>query len=361
MTRELPDHWALRVLVNSWRQPLPSEDAWTRDPALTIRRSKIPGRLLIKSWQYLKAPSIEYLLGDIDLYHSPAGFLAPTREAPRIVSVYDLYFLNRPAREDPYGGGYFARTFPGGLKQCAAVVTASSHTHGQLVERYELDPQRVHVIPLGVDVDFFGSDRDEADGPIIERWSGGEPYLICVSAARARKNLSGLMEIYARARNLDGDLPRLIVVGNMDEGSSGQEIRGALDRLQIAPKVTFTGYLPDAHMAAMYRGAHALINPSLDEGFGLPALEAMACGCPVLATDVGSTREVCGDAALLVERGEVERGESEAMARSLVRISTDEDLRERLISAGAQRVKRFSWASTARRTLALYAEVLNRR
>lgn len=356
MTRVMPDRWALRVLINSGRQPLPTEDGWMRAPGLTIRHCKIPGRLLIKSWQYLKAPSIETFLGDIDLYHSPAGFLAPTRNALRVVSVYDLYFLNRPAREDPHGGGYFARTFPGGLKRCAAVITASGHTRGQLVERYELDPERVRVIPLGVDSEVFGPARDKTDGPIVERWSGGEPYLLCVSAARARKNLSGLMEIYARARNLDGDLPRLIVVGNMDEGSSGQEIRGALDRLQIAPKVTFTGYVPDAHMPALYRGARALINPSLDEGFGLPALEAMACGCPVLAADVGSTREVCGDAALIVERGE-----GEPMARSLVRIVADADLRERLISAGAQRVKRFSWASTARQTLALYAEVLNRR
>ena len=356
LTQELPENWKLRVLVNSARHSPPAQDAWVHAPDVEIRHTKVPGRLLLRGWQYLRVPPIEMLLGSIDLYHSPASYIAPAIKAKRVITVHDLFFHQCIEDNDLFGGAYFAKTFPRGLRRCDRIIAISEFTRKELVAAYHLDPGKISVVPLGVNTRVFTLADRTGDAEIIEQLAQSMPYLLCVATVgKKRKNLTGLLEAYARARSLDGEIPGLLIVGLIEAGSAQSDFEDAISRLDLNRCVRQTGYVPPGHLPALYRHARCLVVPSLYEGFGLPMLEAMACGCPVLASTAGALPETAGDAAVLVNIGSIEE-----TARGMLRICRDASLRESLKQAGLERVKGFSWTSTARATLAVYSEVMER-
>lgn len=354
LASEAPEGWKIKAFVNSARLPLPN-DPWTRAPNVQIRHTKLPGRLLLRSWQHFKIPSIETLIGPIDLYHSPASYLTPVRRAPLILSVHDLYFLEPGEHPDPYGGDYFSKTFPSGLASCDQIIAVSAHTKTELLRRYQLKPERIAVIPHGLDTSFFhpGESPGE-DEAAIRRLTSGESFLLCVTTfGPTRKNVTGLIEAYARARDLHPALPRLLIVGKAERPEGISEYEAAVDRMKLGAFVSRTGYVTGYELRALYRRAVCLVVPSISEGFGLPLLEAMGCGCPVVTSSGGALPEVAGDAAFLVKGSSCEE-----LGGALALVEKDHKLRQHLRAAGLERVKQFSWTSTARATLDLYREVL---
>jgi alpha-1,3-rhamnosyl/mannosyltransferase len=307
----------------------------------------------LRGWQYPRFPPIELLLGRVDLHHSPASYITPALGARGVISVFDLFFLRHPEHRDPFGGTYFARTFPRGLERMDRVITCSRFTRDELIKIYEVSPERIAVVPLGVDRDFFDDEPRPTDRSLLDPWTEGRPYLLCVGAIGPRKNLIGLLEAYAEARRGLADPPLLLMVGRVHDDRSREELDEALDRLALRPWVRFTGYAPAEHLPVLYRHARALVIPSFNEGFGLPVLEAMACGCPVLAAKRGSLPEVAGEAAIMLDIASTSR-----VAEALARISRDEDLRDRFREAGLERVKSYSWRSSARATIEVYRDLL---
>lgn len=365
LLEELPDPWEVRVLVNSAPHPLP-DDPWVASPRVRIKHTKFPGRLLLRGWQYLHAPSIESFLGPLAVHHSPASYIQPTVRAKRVLSVYDLYFLEQPEPKEPYGGGYFEQTFPRGLKRVHRIITTSEYTRRELSRVYGLDDRRITVTPAGVNVDFYRPEADAGDRPVLAPWVGAEPdaaagatadgfgapdrgYFLCVASMGPRKNLMGLLEAYAAARAEEPGMPPLVLVGDKGTGPHRKDFEDALERLGLEPHVRRPGYVPREHLPAFYRGALALVVPSHCEGFGLPVLEAMACGCPVVTSRSGSLPEVAGEAALYVTV-ETHRPLTEAM----LRVAREADLRARLRDEGLERAKEFSWRAAARRTIEVY-------
>lgn len=236
-----------------------------------------------------------------------------------------------------------------GIRRAAALIAVSEHAAGEIAERFGVPRERIAVVPNGID-----HDRLVPDGPR----RGGPPYVLFVGSEHPRKNLDVLLLAFAelrRARVIPG--LRLVKVGAPGYPASAYRppVERLVRRLALERDVVFAGHVPDDDVAAWYRGAGCLVLPSRGEGFGLPVIEAMACGCPVVTTTAGALPEVAGGAAVLVDPGDV-RG----LVAAIAAVLTDPGLRAALRARGLERARHFTWASAARGTEAVYRRVLDR-
>jgi glycosyltransferase involved in cell wall biosynthesis len=267
---------------------------------------------------------------------SPAN-LAPLALGSRnVVVIHDAAALRHPEAYGRLYSAYQRRLLPAIARRAALVLTVSEFSKRELAELLGLPAERIEVVPNGVD-ERFSPAADAA--PARERLGLERPYVLAVGTASARKGLHLLGEA---SRRLERAGTELVVAGS-DRGylRGGDAVPGR--RL---------GYVDDALLPGLYAGARALVVPSVHEGFGLPALEAMASGAPVVAAARGALPETCGDAALLVEP------EPAAFAAALERVTSDDALRERLTTAGLERAAGFTWERTARRTDELLGNLL---
>jgi glycosyltransferase involved in cell wall biosynthesis len=208
------------------------------------------------------------------------------------------------------------------------------------------------VIACGIDPQFKPvADEDVRQG-VLARYGIDRPYLLYVGGINARKNIARLFEAYAQVRATHPDV--ILVVAGKRQWQTG-EIDAAFRRFNLEDQVHFTGYVDDRDLPALYSAAELFVFPSLYEGFGLPPLEAMACGTPVVTSNASSLPEVVGDAALTVDPYDVD-----GLAAAIKHALTDEDLRVELRRRGVARAAQFTWQRAARETLAVYAQVLER-
>jgi glycosyltransferase involved in cell wall biosynthesis len=253
---------------------------------------------------------------------------------PAVVTVHDLSFEREPSVMGLRERLIFRAAVPRAARLAARVIAVSELTKRDLIEIYGIPEEKIVVIPNGVDPLFT------ADGP---RPAGD--YALVVGALQPRKNPEAAIEAVALLGN--GDL-RLVFAGP-DRGGRAEAER-AVERTGLEGRVDFRGYVSQEDLAGLYRGAACLVFPSRYEGFGLPALEAMASGTPVVATSAGALPEVTGDAAILVDGRD-----PSALAGGIERALAD---RDRLVRAGLARARLYTWTETARRTLAVYRELL---
>ena len=290
--------------------------------------------------------------GGIDVFHGTDVVGVPLGRAT-VVTVHDVSALQRPAQVSPLNRWYLRRALPRMVGSADAVITPSEATAAAIRERLDVPPEAVHVVPHGVDHDRFRPQDPEAarrrvDGELDI--AVGTGYGLVVGTLEPRKNLDTVLEAWAGLR------PRipLVVVGA--DGWANVALIEHAQRLGIGDLVRRTGRVPDALLANLYAGARLVVSMSWDEGFGLPVLEAMACGTPVVASDCGSLPEVTGGAAVLVAPTDVR-----ALTEAVTAIVGDATLRARLGEAGRRRAAAFHWEETARRTVAVYATALARR
>jgi glycosyltransferase involved in cell wall biosynthesis len=258
----------------------------------------------------------------------------PGYHGPAVVTVHDLSYEFLPELEKRAAGWVLRRLVPPSVKRAARVFTVSEWTKHDLVRRYGLAPERVVVTPNGVDP-FFTPDGERPDGP---------PYLLFVGALRARKDPVTALEALAL---LPGEL-RLVMVG--PPGDESERVTAAIGRLGLAHRVELRGYVSQSELVSLYRGAYCFVLPSRYEGFGLPVVEAMASGTPVVSTTTGALPEVAGDAAVLVP----ERDPA-ALAAGVLRAL---EARDDLVARGLERAKRYTWQAAAQATLEVYRELL---
>jgi glycosyltransferase involved in cell wall biosynthesis len=255
--------------------------------------------------------------------------------SPAVVTVHDLSFerdRSLMSRRDRF---VFRTMVPRSARRAKRVLAVSELTKRDLIELYGIPEEKIVVTPNGIDPAFT------PEGPK----AGGEPYALFVGALQPRKDAPAAIDALGLIGN---GAPRLVVVGR-DKGGRA-EAQQAVERNGLAERVEFRGHVSQEELAALYRGALCLVFPSRYEGFGLPLVEAMASGTPVVATTAGALPEVAGGAAILVE----ERNPV-ALAGGIERAIAD---RERLAAAGLERARQFTWAETARRTLEVYRELL---
>jgi glycosyltransferase involved in cell wall biosynthesis len=242
-----------------------------------------------------------------------------------------------------------------GLRATRLVITDSTASASDLATTTRVSPKKIRIVPLGVDERFHPA-RDELEHRRAEMLRNNcgveEPYILCVTGFDRRKNVDRLIEAYARLRAAHGVTQVLVIVGRLRAGEPFfYDPRPDVERLGLARSVVLLGARADDEVWALLVGADAFVFPSRYEGFGLPPLEAMACGTPVVCSRASSLTEVVGEAGLLFDPNEVDE-----IAQSLAHLLQDRELRADLSVQGVERAASFSWAATAENTHVVYRE-----
>lgn len=284
---------------------------------------------------------------DIDLLHCPALVGPMLGGRPFVVTVHDLSYHHYPDAFRPANRSYLRILGERSVRRARRVIAVSQSTKDDLIEHYGLPAGRVDVVHHGVDEAFRPLPADEV-AAFCARQGTPERFLLFVGTLEPRKNVVRLVEAYAR---LPRSCPPLVLVGG--KGWLYDEVFRRVEELGLAGRVRPAGYVPAEDLPCWYNAAEALVYPSLYEGFGLPPLEAMACGTPVISSTASSLPEVVGDAGLLVDPEDVD-----ALAAAMDRVLADAGLRERMRAAGLERARRFTWEGAARKTADTYRRAL---
>jgi len=357
-----PEPEELALVPFTWRGTGDLPAAAPSGPRVRVGRRRAPARLLQAAWARLPWPPVEWLSGPVDVFHATNFAAPPTRRAATVVTVHDLTYLRHPELVTAASARY-RQLVPRALHRGAVVVTPTAAVATEVAEEYGLLPDRLVVTPLGVD------DRWRRATPPDPGWLAAiglpERYLLFVGNREPRKNLPTLLTAYrelrssrvvgvepgptARAGAGATTVASLVLVGPPGWGE-------ALDTAGLpADAVRAPGYLAEPDLARVVAGAAALVLPSWYEGFGLPALEALSCGTPVVASDLPAHREVLGDQAELFPPGD-----PGALAAALAKV-LDDPGGEPARAARRTRAAGFTWENCATATLAAYHRALEAR
>lgn len=289
-------------------------------------------------------------LDGADLVHGPANALPLLRFGlPGVVTIHDLAIYDHP--EWFPAGQWFATKIvvPQSIRQARIIICPSQATARSIRRLFAVDAERCHVIPHGVEVEFGLPASETVRGDIRARYGLPARYLLQVGTVQPRKNYVASLRALARIPT-DKRIP-LIAVGGF--GWNYQPVVDAVRELGLSSWVRFVGYAPIRDLPALYQMAEAALFPSLDEGFGLPVLEAFAAGAPMLASNAGAIPEVADGAALLAAPED-----HAALAANLLRILTEPELREQQVAAGRARAALFTWSASAAAHRAVYESVI---
>lgn len=311
-------------------------------------RSTLPHTPLIRIPLTLSA---ELRKHPVDVLH--VQFTAPPFcPCPVVVSIHDLSFEHLPQTFKRRSRTQLRLTVRHSARRAARILSLSQHTLRDIVETYGIDFNRIEAIPLAAP-DHFSVVRDNSELQRVRHNYGivGD-YILSVGSIQPRKNLARLVKAYASLRgNCSAEtLPKLVLVGKC--AWLYDETLRTLNEMGVKDTVVLTGYVPETDLPALYSSALCFVYPSYFEGFGLPPLEAMKCGAPVIVGNRTSLPEVVGDAALKVDPFDVD-----AIAGALGKLINDSELRKKLSQMGQERASTFTWRETARQTLRVYQEV----
>jgi glycosyltransferase involved in cell wall biosynthesis len=298
-------------------------------------------------WEQVEFPRQAARLG-ADVLHVPGGTATPLlRHRRTVVTLHDLALTAHPEWL-PRGRGrwYWARWVPLTARFARCVLVGSRAALGDAVELGRIDATRVRITPWGVPPDMADGAAPGACDVVRRRHALPARYVLYVGTIDRRKDVGTLLQALARLQDVS-----LVVAGTLIAGRT--DFDGEVDRLGLRSRVRILGYVPRGDLPALYAAASAFVYPSLWEGFGLPVLEAMACGVPAVTYNVSSLPEVAGDAAVLLDPPV----SAETLATALARVLDDAALRAELIARGRARARAFDWRETARATLAAYAAV----
>jgi glycosyltransferase involved in cell wall biosynthesis len=298
-------------------------------------------------WTHLRL-SWEMACRPPDLLFVPAHVLPIVHPRRSVVTIHDLGYLYYPQAHRLLDRLYLDLSTRYSARAATHLVADSSATKRDLIKRYGTDPDKITVVYPGYDDTVFRPVRDEkAIEEIKAKYDIAGDYILFVGTLQPRKNLIRLIGAYWK---LEVGNWKLVIAGK--KGWLYREIFQQVEKLGLEGKVVFTGYVPEGDLPALLSGARLFVFPSLYEGFGLPVLEALACGTPVVCSNVSSLPEVAGDAAVLVDPLDVE-----GLAAALERVLGDEELRAELIERGFEQARRFSWERCARETVKVLENV----
>ncbi len=324
------------LFTSSWKDR-PDAALAVEIPDAKIADIKVPVRGLVWAWNRLEWPPVEWLAGNHDVVHSQSPLLIPAARAAQAVTIHDLDFLRHPEQM----AAEIRRDYPALARSHAAradaVVVSSQYAAAEVSRELRLPPGRVHVCPPG---------RPAWAAEVLPRRRKGK-HILFMGTLSLRKNVGTLLEAYARLRARLPDAPPLVLAGHRTPASARWEAR--CDQPPLKGHVTITGYVTMPQRIALYADALMLVLPSYEEGFGLPVLEAMACGVPVIVSSRGSLPEVAGGAAVPIDPDDAE-GFTAQMRELLDDRAAADAARQGLAQAA-----RYSWDACAEAALAAYA------
>ncbi|MFH1085470.1 MAG: glycosyltransferase family 1 protein [Chloroflexota bacterium] len=335
------------VLFSAGRDP--ERRAWPAN--FCLRPLPLTDRHLAILWQRLRLPlPAEWITGRVDILHSPDFVLPPVWRARTVLTVHDLSFVRYPEYFTLALRNYLMTSVPRAVQRADLILADSLSTCDDLMALLGVPAERIAVLYPGVDARFTPQRDPAALARTLARCGLRQPYILGLGTLQPRKNFPRLIRAYAALRGQRA-IPHQLVIGG-GPGWLEDEVHAAIAELGLGESVRLIGFVDDADLPDLYRAADVFAFPSLYEGFGIPVLEAMACGTPVVTSNVSSLPEVAGDAALLVPPEDVD-----ALADALWRLIDDAALRNDLILRGFQQVKRFSWQRAAAELISLYARV----
>ena len=341
-----------RVSVPSDMLPL------RKKPNVEFRIKKWPAIMYKSGFYYLlqnycpRFPFVELLVGKVDVFHLPyPDKFPPQMGGKKIVTIHDLSRLIVPQYYEKEVILKAPGKFQSIQQQADFVITDSLSTKNDIVERLKISEDRILVIPLGVNNKMFHPiDNSDVIHRVMRKYNIQSSYILYIGSLNPRKNLVRLIEAFHKILQQKDINCQLVLAGG--KGWMYEEIFKKVDELRLKDKVIFTGYIPEEDIPALINGATAFAYVSLYEGFGLPPLEAMACGTPVIASNTTSIPEVVGDAGILVDPYNVDE-----IAQALQDVLENETLRAQMRKKGLERAKSFTWKKTARETLKAYEKV----
>jgi glycosyltransferase involved in cell wall biosynthesis len=325
------------LFSSSWKDQV---DARTVPAGTVLANRRVPVRVLNRLWHGLGWPPVEYLVkGPFDVAHSPNPLILPSRTGARVITVHDLAFLENPERTRAEIRRDYPRLVRDHAHRADHIVVNSAHTAGEVHQRLDVPRARITVC------------RPGGPGWPARRQAPVAGHILFVGTLEPRKNVGGLLDGYQRLLALRPDAPKLLLAGRATPAAAPW-----LQRLKAPPlagRVHHVGYVSDEVRQTLYMGASLLVLPSFHEGFGLPILEAMTVGVPVVASSRGAVPEVLGDAGLLVEPDDPD-GLAEAMARLLF----DDRLAAQAAARGIRRSLIFDWRSSAEALRQAYEQAI---
>ena len=290
----------------------------------------------------------------LDIIHDPTGtapFLGPQLGTRRVVTIHDAFAYVHPETHNQLDNWRYHWMLPYAARRADEILTISHCSRRDLTRYMDLPNERINVTYLGVDPRFRPDLPSDELENVLSRYRIQQPFLLFVGGINARKNVSRILEAYVRVRERNPGIS-FVVIGKRQWQTSG--IDETLKRLNLDSHVQFTGYVPDTDLPALYHTAEMFLFPSLYEGFGLPLLEAMACGTPVITSNISSLPEVAGNAALSVNPLDVNE-----LTSAIELLLTDMALKDCLRQRGLEQARRFTWEKTAHETVAVYMKMLS--
>lgn len=309
---------------------------------VTIVRSKLRQGSLIRNiiWEQVTLPRLAKRY-NIDILHSPANMAPIFYRGLSIVHVHDLCFLVNPKWYSLVFRTWYRLVIPYVMRAATKVITNSNNSRNDILQYYDIPPNKVSLIYWAVDELFQRA--------LVDPKPDVDDYILCVGSLEPRKNINNLVLAFLRVRALNPKLrTRLVLIGATSRlfAESGLDFSGLEDDILVK------GFVSDLQLRSYYRHARAVVYPSLYEGFGLPPLEAMACGAPVITSDTSSLPEVVGNAAVLVDPHNPNE-----IASAIDRVLKNPEFSAELVRRGTERVKEFNWGNVARRVVSLYFEL----
>lgn len=309
----------------------------------------IPPTLADFLWNRLHILPIEKLIGKVDVFHS-SDWVQPPTKAAKVTTIHDFGFIKYPDTAHPKIKAVMTRRFKWIKREVDLIIAISETTKKDIIEILEIPKEKIRVVYEAAPTDINQIKDKKIIDKVKKRFGIKADYLLSVATLEPRKNLKRIIQAF---KILASQYPRLSLVV---AGKSGwDEEVNRLTKKKLS-RIIFTDYINrEIELAALYSGASCFVFPSLYEGFGLPVLEAMKCGCPVITSNVSSLPEVAGEAAFLVDPLNVEE-----IARGIKKVIGDKKRREMLVKKGFAQVKKFSWEKTARQTLKVYQEAIKK-
>lgn len=315
----------------------------------------IPDRYLNIIWYRWRLPLYAtYFSGQVDIYHGPDFALPPIgKNLHKVVTVHDLAFLEQPEYAVPALAAYLKKVVPEAVSSADVVCTVSQEVSRTLFQHFQTPPEKITVIPNGVGPHF----RRITDPILMDatrhKFGLKHPLVLGVGTLEPRKNHIGLIKAFYTAQKKKNGPATLALAGG--KGWLYEETQQLVEELKLEKKVRFLGRVSDLELITLYSMADVFAFPSFFEGFGVPPLEAMACGAPVITSNTSSLPEAVGDAALLVDPHNTSE-----LANAITRILGDRQLQEELRQKGYERVQHYTWAESARKMLAVYQKLYER-
>lgn len=328
----------------------PVRQSAVADVSYPIRYAPLSMLNLQRIWYRLHIPlPVELFCGRFSLFHA-TDFVVP-RALPHariLVTIHDLSFVKVPEAASPALKRFLDRVVPYSLSRAVHIVADSEATRQDISEIYRIDPQRISVVLSGVESRFRPSPQPD----VRARYGlGSYPFILSVGTVQPRKNYARLVRALHALGDAYSDV-HLVIAGG--KGWLEDELYRTIDETGMTPRVHMIGFVADADLPALYTEALAGVFPSLYEGFGLPVLECMACGTPVITSDISSLPEVAGDACLLVNPYDLSQ-----IRDTLKQLLDDSALRATLTEAGIRRAGQFTWHRSAAQLLHVYRTLLN--